>query len=86
MAEGNLFVKAGLLYIRERPNDLLDGCLLLSLNGSSNNEQELAILIYSPDNYRCLPVGRILAVPLTIWFTPILRREGEKNFLSVKAR
>ena len=66
MAGGSLSAKARLLYIRERLNDSLDGCFLLSLNGSSNDEQELTILTCSPDNYRRLPARRILAVPLTI--------------------
>ena len=66
MAEGSPSAKAGLPYARERPNDSPDGYLLLSLNGSSNDEQKLAILTCSPDNYRRLPAGRILAVFLTI--------------------
>ncbi len=66
MAEGSPFTKAGLLYIREHPNDSLDNCFLLSLNSSSNNEQKLAILAYFSDNYRRLPAERILVVPLTI--------------------
>ncbi len=86
MAEGSPFTKAGLPHTRERPNDSLDNCFLLSLSGSSNDEQELTILAYSPDNYRRLPAGRILMVPLTTWFTPISRREGEKNILFAKVR
>ncbi len=66
MAGGSLFAKAGFPYTRERLNGSLDGYLLLSLNDFSNDEQKLTILIYSPDNYRRLPVGKILAVPLTI--------------------
>ncbi len=65
MVKGSLSIKVGLSYIWERLNDSLDGCFLLSLNGSLNDEQELAILACSPDNYRRLPAGRILAVPLT---------------------
>ncbi len=38
MAKRNLSTKVGLSYTRKRPNDSLDGCLLLSLNGSSNDE------------------------------------------------
>ena len=86
MAEGSPFAKARLSYIRERLNDSPDGCLLLSLNGFLNDEQKLAILICSPDNYRRLPVRKILAVPLTIWFIPILKRERGKNFLFTEAR
>ncbi len=66
MTERNLFTKAGFLYVRERLNDSSNGCFLLSLNGSSNDEQKLAILACSPDNYCRLPAGRILAVSLTI--------------------
>ena len=66
MTGGSLFTKVGLLHIRERPNGLSDGYLLLSLNDSSNDEQELTILAYSPDNYRRLPARRIMAVLLTI--------------------
>jgi len=66
VAEGSFSAKAGFLYIRECLNDSSDGCFLLSLNGSSNDEQELAILVYSSDNYRRFSVGRILVVPLTI--------------------
>ena len=84
MAEGSPFAKAGLPYVRERPNDSSNGYLLLSLNGFSNDEQELTILTCSLNNYRRLPVGKILTVPLTIWFTPISRYEREKNFLSVE--
>ena len=66
MAEGSLFVKVGFLYIWERLSDLSNGCLLLSLSGFSNDEQELAILVCFLDNYRRFLVGRILAVLLTI--------------------
>ncbi len=86
MAEGSPFAKAGLPYVWERPSDSPDGYFLLSLNGSLNDEQELAILVYSPNNYRRFPVGKILAVPLTIQFILILRRKGEKNFLSTEVR
>ncbi len=86
MVERSLFIKVGFPYTRKRLNDSLDSCLLLSLNGSSNDKQELAILACSPNNYRRLPVGRILAVSLTIWFTPISRYEREKNFLSTEVR
>ena len=86
MTEGNPSAKAGFPHIRERPSGSPDGYLLLSLSDSLNDEQELAILACSPDNYRRLPAGRILTVFLTTWFTPISRREGEKNFLSAEAR
>jgi len=86
VTEGSPSAKVGLPHARKHPNDSPDGCFLLFLNGFSNDEQELAILAYSPDNYRRLPARRILAVSLTIWFTPISRCEGEKNFLSIEAR
>ena len=86
MAERSPFVKAGFPHARKRLSDLPNGCFLLFLNGFSNDEQELAILACSSDNYRRFPVERILTVLLTIWFTPILRREGEKNFLSIEVR
>ena len=86
MTERNPSAKVELFYTWERLNDSLDGCLLLFLNGSLNDEQKLAILACSLDNYRRLPAERILAVLLTIWFTPISRREEKKNFLSVEVR
>ncbi len=66
MVKRSLSTKIGLFYIWERLNGLSNNYLLLFLNDFLNDEQKLAILAYFPNNYRRFPVGKILAVPLTI--------------------